>query len=461
VGREPKGGANGKASGPSIDRFVAGTHRDHAEPEEPPSPDAKPNGESHAAKGSGTPRNRNRKELPSWLADAICDERGSALSVLSNVMIALRREPSLTDAFTFDEMMRAPILTQALPLIGPPVDLGPYPRPVRDTDVTQLQEWLQREALRRITKDMTYQAVELRARLRSFHPVRDYLNGLEWDRTQRLDHWLPVYFGVDPSDYIKAIGPMFLIAMVARILKPGCKADYMPVLEGDQGGFKSTACGIIAGEWFSDSLPDIHDKDAAQHMRGKWLIEIAELSATSRADTEHLKAFISRRVERYRPSYGRLEVIEPRQCLFIGTTNKTAYLRDETGGRRFWPVKVGKINLDALSRDRDQLFAEAVHRYHARERWWPDEAFEHEHIKPQQDERFEGDPWEDTIAAYLATVTDRVRVGEIARNVLGLEGGKVGTADQRRIIAVLTELGWKPVKRDWKGRGYVRGDHVA
>ncbi len=219
---------------------------------------------------------------------------------------------------------------------------------------------------------------------------------MKWDGKSRLDKWLSYYLGAEQSPYVSYIGRWFMIAMVARVMRPGCKADYMMVLEGLQGVRKSTACRILAGDWFSDDLPDLHQGDAVRlsmHLRGKWLIEVAEMSAISKADSNALKVFISKEEERFTPKFGRHEVIEPRQCVFIGTTNKTAYLRDETGGRRFWPVKTGTIDIDALKEDRDQLFAEAVALYKRGAQWWPGAEFGAEHIKPEQDARYEEDVW--------------------------------------------------------------------
>ena len=388
---------------------------------------------------------------PRWLDRCQTDLKAQPLNTLANALLALRNDPKLIRLVAYDEMTKTTVLMHPVPGDRTPPDRF-RPRPLTDTDVTAVQEYLQLAGIERLPKEPVHQAVDLRAQERAFHPLRDYLTELSWDRQPRVATWLSTYLGAAPGPYTERIGRMFLVAMVARIFQPGCQADYMPILEGPQGTRKSTACRILGGPWFSDALPDLATagKDVAQHLKGKWLIEISELSAMSRAESATLKAFITRTTERYRPSYGRKEVIEPRQCTFIGTTNASVYLRDETGGRRFWPVKTGRIDSDALARDRDQLFAEAVHLYRAGASWWPDEAFEREHIQPEQEERYERDVWEEAIQEYLIG-RDQVTVTQVAREALFKEIQRIGTADQRRIAAALERLGWKRLRKDSKG----------
>jgi Virulence-associated protein E-like domain len=185
-----------------------------------------------------------------WLAQCVLGETGKPLAVLANALAAVRAV--MPHAFAYNEMLRAPLLMQPLE-----DRLEPLPRPVTDVDVGIVQERLQHLGLKRLSKDIVHQAVDVRAHERRFHPVKDYLGGLQWDGVTRLADLFPNYFGAEVTPYTRAIGSMFLISMVARILEPGCKADHLPVIEGPQGTLKSSACQILGGDWFSDNLPDV------------------------------------------------------------------------------------------------------------------------------------------------------------------------------------------------------------
>lgn len=390
-------------------------------------------------------------DLDDYRSHLITDDKGSIVPrVDKNFFWTLRGHRAWRGIFAVNDTERRVFL-----LARPPWDQGTgtwNARQLSDHDVSRTMHWLQTEGMRPYASEAKRAIYDV-AEFTHYSPVKDYLTGIIWDGTERLKNWLVTYLGAEPSLYVSEIGAMFLIAMVARVFRPGCKADYMPVIEGPQGVMKSTACKILGGDWFSDSLPDVTSgKEASQHLRGKWLIEVSEMHAMSRGEDALLKAFITRTAEQYRPPYGGEEVIEPRQCVFIGTTNKGAYLRDETGGRRFWPVKAGTINPDALSRDRDQLFAEAYQWFLSGDHWWPDAAFELEHIAPQQKYRFDTDAWESIISQWLAdSAKTSVLVKDVAIGAIQMDKQRIGRSDQNRITAILERLGWKRQSRDSQG----------
>jgi predicted P-loop ATPase len=353
---------------------------------------------------------------------------------------------------SYDEMECTAVLHRSL---DPEPPEGFAARPVSDVDVNRVQMKLQQLGLSRLSHDTACQAVATVADDKKVHPLRDYLTSLKWDGKPRVKDWLSTYLGAKRTPYSEGVGTMFLVAMVARVLRPGVKHDHMMILEGEQGEMKSTACEVLAGEWFSDDLPELDQgKECSQHLRGKWLIEFSEMHVHSRATSSKFKAFASRKVERYRPTYGRRDVHQKRQCVFIGTTNLNEYLRDETGARRFWPVRVKDIDIDALKADRDQLFAEAMQMFRDGVKWYPTKNFEKEHIKPEQDDRYEGDEWENDIAEYLQGKT-AVLISEVALGALGFESQqRLGTADQWRIRRAMQHLRWERGKRGPGGKRY-------
>jgi len=372
-------------------------------------------------------------ESSAWDGELLMpDSKPRPLPILTNAVLMIKNLETLKGRFAYDEMLRAPVIAKS------------PPEPLTDVDVTEVQCVLQRAGLRRIGRETTRDAIAQVATAQSFHPVRDWLQGLVWDGTPRLGNFAATYLGCEDTAYTRAIGSMFLVSMVARILRPGCKADHMVILEGPQGILKSTACAVLAGKYFSDSLPELSaGKDVSVHLRGKWLIEVSELHAFSRVEANHLKGFLSRDHERFRPPYGHEERIEPRQCVFIGTSNKDAYLKDETGGRRFWPLKCGMIDIEALRRDKNQLFAEAVAEFNNGVPWWPDAAFEQQYIQREQEARYEHDPWYET---FLEALRQHYKTAWTTKELAALVEVKVdrlGMLEQKRIAAIMRKLGWK------------------
>lgn len=237
-----------------------------------------------------------------------------------------------------------------------------------------------------------------------FNPVLDYLNGLTWDGTKRVEMLFPRYFDCGDDDYTRGVSVAFAVGAVRRMRKPGCKFDTTPIIKGRQGIGKSKGIQTLFGrEWTSDTdLGNLRDKDAALKLRGIWCHEFAELQTLSRAESGQLKAFVSSATDRQRDPYGRVVEEQPRRSVFIGTCNESGYLKDSTGARRFWPLdSAGPIDVDRIARDRDQLWAEAA-AMDARgvsdvlpERLWP--------IAGQrQADQTSNDPWADTLAYFLS-----------------------------------------------------------
>ncbi len=359
---------------------------------------------------------------------------------------AMARDGRMNGIVGLDEFACRPVLLKPIydPDRGPPNDF--QPRPWEDTDDTQLAIYFQSIGYLKASSAMANEVMRIVAKENRFHPVRDYLDGLRWDRGPRLMYLMQRGFGAKAgrASYLASVGRSWLIAAVARIYSPGCKVDTMPILEGPQGVLKSSGVRALCPDenWFSDTLPnDLAHKDAQQHLPGNWLVEMSEISQLRKAEVETLKGFLTVQVDKFRPSYGRAEVSRPRQCVFVGTTNEDQYLTDVTGNRRFWPVMVGRVNLDWIKENRDQLWAEAREAYRAGEKWWLDGA-DAEAAVEEQESRTASDVWEVAIAHYVDG-KERVTVPEILRSALDFESvSDHGSREANRVIAVLKKLGW-------------------
>lgn len=283
-----------------------------------------------------------------------------------------------------------------------------------------------------------------------FHPVREYLTGLKWDGVKRLDYWLRDYCGVEDNNYTRAVARKLLCAAVARVMHPGCKFDHVVILEGAQDAGKSMLCAALGWKWGADFAVDPSNKDTIANMQGKWIIELAEMSIlnTSRNDREALKAFITRRVDKVRPAYGRLSQEFLRQSIFIGTINPQAdkaYLDDPTGNRRFWPIEVAdRINFKGITEVRNMLYAEAVQRVKEGELLYMETDALKQEAKAVVGLRQVEHPWTERIVTWLTQpdpLSGLLRDFVTSREVyIDAIGGMDKTLTRREVVAIANIL---------------------
>jgi putative DNA primase/helicase len=375
-----------------------------------------------------------------WTDDLQLDDQGGVLPLLVNLILFMGHHPDWQGVLAFDEFT-AQVVIRRIPPWGDEAPDTPW----TDHAETQARVWFQRQHIKATLGDVG-RAVQAAARLNPFHPVRDYFNALLWDGTPRLSTWLKTYFRVDDSAYVRAIGPRYLISVVARIYQPGCQVDHMLVLEGPQGRLKSAALRTLAvhDKWFTDRLSHIASKDAIQEIAGVLIVELAEMDALIKASPSAVKSFLTRRHDRFRPPYGKHPVTLRRQCVFAGSINPPVggYLKDPTGARRFWPVTCrGMIDRDDLERDRDQLWAEAVHRYRAGEPWWLETAALESLAAAEQKARFKVDPWQPRVERWIGRRT-RVRLSEVLSGALRIAVVDQTRSAEMRVASILTGLGF-------------------
>ena len=299
---------------------------------------------------------------------------GECEPTVNNALLILLNDPALRGKFGYNLFSDMPCLRGDVPWRpAGSVKTGGRGMLWTDRDEAGLRWYLQARWKFRSETDLR-NALELALHANAYHPVREYLRGLAWDGTPRLDTMLVDYLGAEDTPYTRAATRKWMCGAVKRVMVPGCKFDSAIVLVGKQGIGKSSFAGILSRGWFNDSEINMNSKDGYESLHGNWIIELAELASTKRSDVETVKTFLSKCEDTYRPAYGRRATTFKRQCVFFGTTNEEEFLRDRTGNRRFWPVTVRQTELDreALEANIDQLWAEAVDAYNKGESLWLD-----------------------------------------------------------------------------------------
>lgn len=366
-----------------------------------------------------------------WGALALdLDAKGVPYPNVYNFIGVLNRHPKLKGRIWFDEFHNR--IFQTL--------LQAEASELTDRVDIELTAWLQ-GALRipKASKFTVRDAITGVAMQNLRNEPVEWLNSIPWDGVDRLPMMLCDGWGAVDSQYIRDIGRCFVVGMVARIFQPGCQLDYLPVFEGTQGRGKSKALRLLGGKWHTEMHEEVGSKDFYQGLTGKMIVEFSEMHTLTgtRKDVRRIKGILSNPVDRYRESYGFRAADHRRRNVFCATCNPEDWNNDDTGARRFWPIVCGEINFDYIEANREQLFAEALHRYRAGEPWWD---FDETAATAEQDARKTDDPWLERIREY-AEVEYFIRVDVVLEEVLSLPVRDRDMAAARRVGSILRQLG--------------------
>ena len=331
-----------------------------------------------------------------WKAELEYTKSGKLLCNIANIILILENDPALAGHIVHDLFTGMDSAKDGLPW-------NKNANQWTDTDDANLRVWLEKHY--DITgKEKIADALTAVLTRHSYHPIRDYLSGLTWDGVPRLDRIIIDYMGAEDSELNRAMSRKHFVAAVARVFNPGCKYDYCLIMSGAEGIGKSTLLRVMGGKWFNDSITTLEGKEGMEQLRRAWVVELGELSSIKRSDVEQVKAHLSKQVDIYRAAYARRVLEHPRQCVFCGTTNEALFLKGDTGNRRFWVIPVVaelckyRDRSEAIRRDRDQLWAEAVHYYKQGEPLYLSEELEAQAKQRQQDFNDDND---DPIVAML------------------------------------------------------------
>lgn len=425
-----------------------------------------------------------------WVAELETEgKQGKIKNTINNAVIILNNDENLKGCFGFNEFEQRETAVKRLPWDR---NVHKYPRPLSDADDAELRLYLER-CYDITSKGQITDALTVVVRGNSYHPIRDYLDAVTWDGTERLDTLFIDLFGATDSAYTRAVTRKAFAAAVARIYKPGCKYDYVLVIVGDQGIGKSTTLAKMGGDWFSDSMQTLTGKEALEQIQGSWLIELGELAGLRRAEVDAVKHFVAKKEDRFRVAYGKRVEHFPRRCVFFGTTNEEDFLRDVTGNRRFWVVNCkgarGAINFQTYLTPATvaQLWAEAKERYAQGEPLYLAEDGLEEKARLIQDKHLEKDERSGLVSEYLERLLptnwdtldpyqrrnwlqdennrgtvkrERVCLLEIWTECLGKDPNSITRRDSYEISRIMKAIrGWKPYGGVLRFRHY--GDQKA